>query len=68
MNLKKLIYAVVMIVVLSAFGSCQRHTCPTYATSGPTKHKKTRHKKKNAPWHKSNKIKHGKDVGGVAPQ
>ena len=68
MKIKVLIYSLVLVLAFSTFTSCKRHTCPTYATSGPTKHKKTRHKKKNAPWHKSNKMKKGKNVGGVAPQ
>jgi len=67
MKLKHVIYSLVLVLVLSTVTSCKHQTCPTYATSGPTKRKKTKRPKKNAPWHKSKSMKKGKNVG-VAPQ
>ncbi len=67
MKFKHLIYSLILVLGLSTVASCKHQTCPTYATSGPTKHKKTKRPKKNAPWHKSGKMKKGKGVG-VAPK
>jgi len=67
MKIKYILYSLVFVIAISSITSCKRHTCPTYATSGPTKHKKTKIKKKNAPWNKGKKMKKGKDVG-VAPK
>jgi len=67
MKFKYLIYSLIFALGISTITSCKHQTCPTYATSGPTKRKKTKHKKKNAPWHKSKSMKKGKKVG-VAPK
>jgi len=67
MKLKHYIYSLILVLGFSTVASCKHQTCPTYATSGPTKRKKTRRAKKNAPWHKSKTMKKGKGVG-VSPK
>lgn len=66
MKLKYLIYSLIFVLGLSTVGACKKSTCPTYATSGPTKRKKGKKNKKNAPWHKKNTMKKGKK--GSTPQ
>lgn len=68
MRIKYIIYSLVLVIGFSSISSCKRHTCPTYATSGPSKYKKKKRPKKNAPWHKKGKMKKGKNIGGVAPK
>lgn len=67
MKLRYFIYSLIFVVGLSTVASCKKQTCPTYATSAPTKRaKKTKDKQKSAPWHKSNgKMKKGKQ--GATP-
>lgn len=67
MKLKHIIYSLLLVFAISTASSCKKQTCPTYATSGPSKYKKTKKPKKNAPWHKSKKMKKGKNVG-IAPK
>lgn len=68
MKVKHLIYSLVFILGISTIGACNKHTCPTYATSGQSKkRKKTKKPKKNAPWHKSKTMKKGKSGNGVSP-
>tara|TARA_B110000908_G_C9896416_1_gene289062 strand:- start:279 stop:485 length:207 start_codon:yes stop_codon:yes gene_type:complete len=68
MRLKYLIYNLVFVLGISTIVSCNKSTCPTYATSGPSKLKKTKRPKKNAPWHKSKSMKKGKRGGRNAPR
>lgn len=65
MKLKHFIYSLIFVFALSTVGACKKSTCPTYATSGPTKKAKKK-KQKSAPWHKKNTMKKGKK--GDAPQ
>ncbi len=65
MRLKYIIFGLLFVFGSSTIGACKKATCPTYATSAPTKRKKVK-KKKNAPWHKSRKPKQGKK--GATPQ
>lgn len=67
--MKSIIYSLIFVLGLSTATSCRPHLCPTYATSRPTKRKKTRRPKKNAPWHKPGKMKKGKGrPGSVGPK
>lgn len=66
MKLRHLIYSGLFIFGLSTLGACSKSTCPTYATSAPTKRKKVKKQKQNAPWHKSRNMKQGKK--GNTPQ
>ena len=69
MKIKHLIYSLVFILGIATMGSCNKHTCPTYATSGQSKkRKKAKKPKKNAPWHKSKSMKKGKNSGRHAPK
>lgn len=63
MKLKHLIYSLILVVGISTVASCNKQTCPTYATSAPTKKPKKK-KHKNAPWHKSRTMKAGKKGAG----
>lgn len=67
MKFLKLPFILLFIFSLSTVAACHKETCPTYATSGPSK-KSKKNKKKNAPWHKSNTMKKGKKGNGVSPQ
>ena len=66
MKLRYLVFSLVFVFGLGTVGACKHQTCPTYATSGPTKRKKSKKKKKSAPWHKKNSMKKGKK--GSTPQ
>ena len=65
--MRYLIFSLIFILGLSTVTSCKKQTCPTYATSGPTKRKKTKRNKKNAPWHKSKTMKKGKKSNSPVP-
>ena len=65
--MRHLIYSLIFVLGLSTVAACKHQTCPTYATSAPTKRPKTKNKEKNAPWHKSRTMKKAKGGNGVAP-
>lgn len=66
MKLRHLIYSLIFVLGFSSVTACKKQTCPTYATSAPTK-KAKKSKQKNAPWHKSRNMKKAKGGNGVAP-
>lgn len=65
MKLRHLIYSLIFVLGFSTMAACKKQTCPTYATSAPSK-KSKKSKQKNAPWHKSRTMKKGK--AGATPQ
>lgn len=67
-------YKYILIAIFSFFimgvglQSCNKHTCPTYATSGPTKGVKKKIKKSRAAYSKKDKkskSKKGKAIEGL---
>lgn len=63
-----LIILVFSFSAISSLSSCNKHTCPTYQTSGPTKGVKKQIKKSRAAYSKQDKKakkKKGKAVKGL---
>lgn len=55
-------------IMATSLQSCNKHTCPTYATSGPTKGVKKKIKKSRAAYSKQDKkakSKQGKAISGL---